>query len=270
MEKCTKKSVGQWIALYEFGALNEQERKIFTDHMIECEYCHAQVYSLDPVMTAFRKRRSAARSGEVDRSADLRGIAPARKSSRAWYSIPAFAMLLAVIIIGGWAVYLTMRGPETVPPTNGDGPTVASAWEDLEIPKAAYTPPIPGINLRVPSRAFQNAMVSYQQNDFPRAIEQLEILSELEPANAAEVDFYLGVSLLLAGRSQEAISPLKQAVQASNGQQRESRHYYLALAYLKRDEPQQATAELDAVVGMGGEYSPAAKALKQQIIDRTK
>ena len=264
MKKCTKKSIGQWIGLYEFGALDEKEQRIFSDHIIECEYCHMQVYSLDPIMAAFRNHRSAARAGEPDRSPDLRKIIPVRKPVRSWYSIPAFAMLLAVLIVGGWAIYITTRGPENPPPV------VASAWENLEIPKAAYTPPTPGINLRVPSRAFQSAMAAYQQNDFTRAIEQLEILSELEPANAAEVNFYLGVSLLLAGRSQEAISPLKQAAQSSNGQQRESRHYYLALAYLKRNEPQQATVELDSVIEMGSEYSAAARDLKQQIVNQTR
>lgn len=47
-------------------------------------------------------------------------------------------------------------------------------------------------------------MISYRQNDFAGAIEQLETLSEMEPSSEAEVNFYLGVSLLLVGRSQDA------------------------------------------------------------------
>jgi hypothetical protein len=270
MKRCTNRRIGKWIGAYEFSALSEEERKVFSDHMIECEYCHSQVYSLDPIMTAFRDHRSAARAGEVDQSVTLRKLLPFREPNRVWYSIPAFAMLLAVFILGGWLVYNAARAPGSASPGNGVEPTIASVWENLEVPKAAYTPTSPDVSLRKPSSAFESAMAAYQQNDFARAIEQLETLSEMEPDNAPEVNFYLGVSLLLVGRSQDAISPLKKALRFTNDMQSESRHYYLALAYLKRDEPQQAMVELDAVIGMGGEYGPTAKGLKQQILSQTK
>jgi len=113
-------------------------------------------------------------------------------------------------------------------------------------------------------------MTAYQQGDFVRTVEQLETLSELEPANSAEVDFYLGVSLLLTGRGPEAVAPLKRAAQSNDDQQREAPRFYLALAHLKQNEIGQATAELDAVIEMNGEHALSAKDLKRRILDGIK
>ena len=105
---------------------------------------------------------------------------------------------------------------------------------EIEIPKAPYTPPSESVILRKKNKAFYHAMEAYQENDFRSAIEQLETISELEPYGAADVKFYLGVSLLLAGRNRDAIAPLEQSVESAVGPLRESSHYYLALAYLKK------------------------------------
>jgi tetratricopeptide (TPR) repeat protein len=181
-----------------------------------------------------------------------------------WYPIAAFAALFVVLIAGAWVVYLSVKNP-----INGTGPAVATAWEHLEIPKARYTPPPPDLQLRKPSKAFDSAMAAYEANDYAGAIEQLETLTELEPANAADVHFYLGISLLMVDRKEDAIIRLKEALQFSSGAQNESRHYYLALAYLKENDLQQATVELDKVIEMRGEYGQAARDLKQKIIVQT-
>lgn len=143
-------------------------------------------------------------------------------------------------------------------------------WEDITVPKAPYTPPTERVILRGPGAAFNRAMALYQQNDFAGAVEQLDPLSELDSDNAAEVKFYLGVSLLMIGRNQDAITPLRQAAQSSVDPRRESCHYYLALAYLKCDYRDQALDELNGVIEANGAHRSAARELQRQIFAHIK
>src|ERR1044071_5469038 len=47
--KCTNKRIGKLIGMYEFGALEDSRRGIFLNHLVDCEYCHNQVYSMGPI-----------------------------------------------------------------------------------------------------------------------------------------------------------------------------------------------------------------------------
>jgi tetratricopeptide (TPR) repeat protein len=273
---CKDRQIGRLIGLYEFGALDKEDQSAFLDHLIECEYCYEEVYSLQPIMTAFRNHRSAARSGELQQYSEIDHHSVVRKLSLVpkriwmWRSVPVAALLLLTLIAGGLVLYRYLRSPEAVklvagvaPRPESSGPN-ASRWEKIDVPKAEYTQRTDGVTLRGPNMGFDRAMASYEQNDFAGAIEQLETLSELEPSEG-EVNFYLGVSMLLVGRNQDAITPLKRSVKSIDGALHETSHYYLALAYLKTNQPEQATAELDAVIKMNGTYRPAAKKLKQML-----
>ena len=274
MKRCTDKRIGQSIALYEFGALEGRELSTFLDHLVECEYCYDQVYSIEPFSKAFRNHRARARRD----GANVSFIAAERnvQARRAWWSWqPAITIAASLLIaIGIGAIIFTERlpGNGTAEVTGEDKkPLVlssadASPWIDLEVPKASYVPPEKRVVLRGPAEAFNKAMEAYQADDFAGALAQLEPLSELEPENASEVKFYCGVTLLLTGRNQDAISLLRQATQFSVGPRLESSHYYLALAYLKCNYPDEALNELEAVINMKATHRLAAEELKRQIL----
>lgn len=274
VKRCTDKRIGEWLAFYEFGALDEREHAIFLDHLIECEYCYDQVYSIEPISMTIRNHRTAARQVGVKASfASIEGVV---QTPRTWWSLrPAFMAAASLVLALSIGVVVFMnRIPQT-----GDGRATerveepgeladakTSPWKDLVVPKAPYVTPKERVILRGPGEAFDRAMVAYQQNEFASAVEQLEPLSELEPDNAVEVRFYLGISLLMIGRNQDAISPLRQATQFSVGPRRESSHYYLALAYLKCNYQDQALGELDAAIKMDGVLRPAIEELRRQIL----
>jgi tetratricopeptide (TPR) repeat protein len=266
--KCTDKRIGMWIGSYEMGALEGDEQSIFLEHLIQCEYCYNQVYSIEPFMTAFRDHRAAARRGEVFRSfAVLEQVPASRSPIRMWRLMPVMAALSLVLAISVLVFYFSNRDQGA---GGGDLAAAATPWKDTEIPKAPYTPPHKSITLRENDKAFERAMAAYQENNFSSAIEQLETLSELRLEGTAEVKFYLGVSLLLTDRSQEAILPLRQSVQSSVGLLREKGHYYLALAYLKSNQPQHALTELDAAIEMNGAHRSSAESLKEQVSSLTR
>lgn len=263
MNRCTNKRIGKWIGSYEVSALDDDERRIFMDHLIECEYCYNQVYSIEPFMIAFRNHRSAASRGEAVRySSSFKPRVAAPRPIRTWRLVPAIAALCLITAVTLYVAYYSKRDQEAEKAKIAE---LDSRWKEIEIPKAAYTPSSETIILRKKNKAFDHAMAAYQENNFLSAIEQLETISELEPDSVADVRFYLGVSLLLAGRNKDAIAPLRQSVQSGVGPLRESSHYYLALAYLKSNQPQQALAELEATIAMDGEHRAEAESLKEQV-----
>ena len=268
--KCTDKRIGEMIALHELGALDGPDEQAARNHLIDCEYCYSQVYSMEPFMEAFRNHRAAARRVRVAASE------PRTKQEIPWFSrifglwngIPALAVVCLLIVTGTWAIYAVIRGSEGNNGGNGNIASKHSPWADLEIPKAPYSES--NLTLRNPGGGFEHAMAVYQANDFKAAAEQLQTLQELGLSNAAEVEFYLGVSLLLTGRDDDSIPHLERALEASGGTRREAGHYYLALAFAKVNRPQQALLEIERVIETNGEYQAAARALREQILDVVK
>lgn len=276
MTICTNKRIGESIGLYETGALEDAQRAIFQDHLIECAYCYDQVYSIEPVMTAFRSHRTAVRYEKAGQThLSLSPTASRSGGFRFWRPL-VLATLLVLLGIALGILYLSGQNhrtgqgeiAESGPPDSEVADNRAATWQNIEVPRAPYVAPTERAVLRgSTTRAFDLAMMAYQQNDLAKAIDRLEVLSESETPDTAEANFYLGVSLLLVGRNQAAIAPLRKALQSTTGARQESCQYYLALAYLKNNQPQQALAEIETLIGMNGEHRFAAEQLKKQTLD---
>jgi tetratricopeptide (TPR) repeat protein len=272
MNPCTNKSIGEWIGLYEFGALDDPELNLFKGHIIECEYCFDQVFSLEVFGTAFRTHREVERRARPVRHAERAGSSRLRWVLDSLWLRPAPAAagalllltiaILTTVYVGGWR-------PGKKSASTGDLAvgTARAPFDDLQIVKAAYKPPRAGVILRTPRRDFDRAMAAYLSDDLPRAIQILRAVSDLDPDGASEAKFYLGVSLLVVGRSEDAILPLKQASNLQDEIERENTLYYLALAYLKTNQPQQALPELEAVVQANGAHREDAQRLIQRIAE---
>jgi hypothetical protein len=96
--------LGQLIALYEFGAVDEDQQRAFLDHLVECEYCYGEVYSLEPIMTTFREHRNAA---AVNGTCQIYRALLSRllRSKRTWHLMAALAVLSVALIVGGLFFY---------------------------------------------------------------------------------------------------------------------------------------------------------------------
>jgi hypothetical protein len=247
--------------MYEFGALDEKHRRAFADHVIECEYCHNRVYSMEPIAAAFRERRSAVHLSEA-------GIVPVARTGlvsrfrlRVPYAVATYAAVTLLVSVGAWVVWRTQVSGSS----RDSNVKRQELLAKIEVLKPPYTPPEKQVLLRGEEKAFSRAMVAYGEDDYDSAIEQLRIANELQPSNAGEVNFYLGACLVLVSRSKEAIWPLRRALESGDGPLTEKSGYYLALAYLKDAQVQPAIAELDAVIAMKGEYLVSANRLRQEI-----
>jgi tetratricopeptide (TPR) repeat protein len=280
--ECTNPHLGQLIVRYDLGALGESEREPFAAHLLLCDACYEEVYSMAPIMAALRQRRAAIERGEI--VGDRARVQAAIEStvSPFWLTRPAILVAASLLMAVGAVLFAIQlaRQPSTqdiaqpaepMAPAPDVAANLSSAGTALEIPKAVYAPARRPLVLRddTSATAFEQAMMAYQQNNFAAAAEQLEVVSRLEPEHV-EAHLYWGVSLLLAGQDREALAPLRQAVELSDGGLHESSRYYLALAYLKTNQPDHALAELDAVIQLAGQHQAAARQLKQRLVGSLK
>lgn len=259
--KCTNPALGRLITRYELGALEELERESFVDHIVSCEYCHNEVYSMGPFMRVLRLRRVAATSGVLSARGGERG-AVLHQTGRVvpmWRRTPVVIAALLLLALAMTTVMLRYR-------TSGRSATGALPWADVHVPKAEYRPADHGSLLRGGDAGalFERGMEAYARDDYATASNQLEMAIRLRPDDG-DARFYDGVSLLMLGRNDEATDRLRQAVRLTGGARHEESMYYLGLALLKCDRPGEARAELVAVIELDGTHRGSAERLKNRI-----
>lgn len=159
-----------------------------------------------------------------------------RRPSYAWPLLAAAATL--VLAVAGWR--LLRDAPPPVPPAQTTQvspqpePTVAS-----NVPPLEKAPVIMAASRALVFRStkpadafledFGKAIEPYRNDNFPEAIVRLEPLARKYP-DADEPPFYLGVSLLLAGRRADAVAPLQRASRGRDDAIAAQARKYLAAA----------------------------------------
>ena len=111
---------------------------------------------------------------------------------------------------------------------------------------------------------FRLAMKRYQQSDYAGAIGALRAAVKLNPKDPGPL-FFLGVSHLLANRTDDGIAILQQCIALGNTPYLEESHYYLAKAFLRKGDAAAARRELEEVVRLKGDHEDEAQQLLQQL-----
>lgn len=248
------------------GLLAKQENVAVREHLTSCPKC-----------------REEARESRVflDVRAEPSETRPAvRVAFLSRHVLLAAAMLVittgAALLI--WRARRTEVPPETqalsttpstiVPPAAAQNP-----WRDLVIAKADYAPPTAGpgeLYWRIGGKGAQTqstlprAMMPYETNDFAGAERLLAEFLKDHP-DAADAHFYRGVSLLMLGRTPEAVPPLLAAVDNGTGKIRDEARWYLALALLKDGRHATAFEELDLLASAPGDRRGDAVKLRQDV-----
>lgn len=265
--KCTDPQTGYLIAGYELGALEEPLREKFAAHLVECAFCHEEVYSMAPFMGVLRRHREAVLRGEIPAAfASIRAARPLPPRPQPyWRRKPALAAATLLVTVAlGVSTYFVAQWQ-----AGGWGHEEASiAWRDVRVSKAEYDASHGRPVLRGPDTAalFDSAMDAYQRENFATAAEKLEVASRLEPEDQP-AHFYWGVALLMDGKNPEAIQALRQTVRISAGSQLEAVRYYLAIACLMADRVEEARSEIEAVIQMNGKHKTAAQELESRLPD---
>ena len=182
-----------------------------------------------------------------------------RRSHQAWWRPIAAAAVVALAISGTWLSQFDgpdspMPAPPT-PPVAGSRP-VAPAFRlvlekpGIELPPSALV--IRSGDSDPYATALSAALDPFRHDDYSQAIQRL---APLQSSHASEpfVNYYLGVSYLLAGRAADAVAPLDRA----RGLARETwlhldASWYLAVALERVGRRDGAAAVLTELCGTGG------------------
>lgn len=260
---CTDPRIGRLIAQYELGLLEGKEREAFLNHLLQCDFCHAELYAMEPIMDLLRAKRESALASQKAASRTRRLLwhirlrTALRRRRIAWAAsilIAAGAVLTLVLWLRpfqGSSELTQVAPPEKTP---SSVPKSSLSAEEIARLRSA--------EMKTP---FESALSAYEKGDFVRAVELLMPIARLEPENP-EAHFYLGASWLQLNRPQEAIAPLRRAVELSIGVERERSRYYLALAYARAGHRADALRELEAIIAEGSVYRADAERAKRELL----
>jgi len=236
------------LALYR-GDLDDAGEETIREHLASCAGCVARARDARDFAAAVGGGTAAAPA------------VPWRWSP--WIGLAAAVAGLA--IVGAWSV---RRGAGTPPA----GQVAALAWADLVVAPAPYHPATPpgGQGGDVVYRdgaagdPFAAAMALYGAGDFPAAETALEALVAAR-AGGHEARFYLAVTRLINGRSEDARRELEALEPSGVAAERDEVGWYLALALLKTGRVDEARVRLEAIAGGGGARASEAGALLDRL-----
>jgi tetratricopeptide (TPR) repeat protein len=236
---------------YLRGELAEGERDVFEQHYFECSDCFERLQVLRELPAVLRQEGAAARPARVPAVATW-----------AWAAGLAFVAVAAGFVLRGTGPGGPGPGPSPSPVASR--PPGRPPLEELARVEA---PPYAPLVLRGGEGAdgtFARAMERYVRADYAGAAASLRGALKEEP-DAAEVRFYLGVSELLAGRSEAAIGELRRVAGGADAAFAEAARYYLAKAHLARGDLAAARRELDVLARGDGDHKLQAEQILQAL-----
>jgi TolA-binding protein len=273
---------------YVVGSMDESERTSFEDHFFACQDCFFTVQALETARGVLAGGSSAAESAKA--GGWLRGAA--RGLPLQWMAAAA-----ALIVVVGLSV-MTRQGssptpvrPEVVAEVPIAAPHGAVSTAPPPAPAVAAPAPTPAASARqtsegrlerwarvVPpqyvalpsrsgqerdaeenSRRFDEAMTHYSAGRHREAADGLQVLADRTPA-AAHVQFFLGISELMADNVSRARGALQRSADSGVNPYADEAHFYLAKVALRAGDLTTAARVLGiAVEREAGPEDDAAK-----------
>jgi TolA-binding protein len=253
---------------YLRGDLPEAERDAFERHLLECTTCFERLQVVRDLQGVLRRDAAAAPAASV---------AAPRAAGRPATGWLAWAAGAAFVAVGAAIVLRNMAPPGPLPPSPAPpsspaatGPSAAPVSPapperpPLDVLARVEPPPYAPLLVRGAEPAdvaFGRAMEHYVRGDYAAAATGLRAALKEDPAST-EARFYLGVSDLLAGRTEEAIRELGRVAGGDDAGFADAARYYLAKAHLARRDVAAARRELQRVARGDGDH----KALAQQLL----
>ena len=260
---CTNPEIGKFIGRYEFGLLNDEEKKKFELHLMECDDCFEELYSLSPAVKALRDNPEFY-------LAELGAKEPLfAKLKKLWNDgLEALSSVLrirprlikvAVPVIATTAVAVLVMTIFLSQP--GEYSRLALIEKDFYKPLALRT----GVDYEDYEILYHDGMVAYVDGDYALAIKNLSKSVRLNP-NYPKGQFYLGLSYLLKYKIDEAIHYLEKTISTTDDETLlEKSHWYLGNAYLKRDKGSKALKEFRKVIEFQGRFQSDAEEMVGKI-----
>jgi tetratricopeptide (TPR) repeat protein len=266
---CNRVAREEILESYVVGRLTEQEREAFEEHYFECARCFGELQAVQAV------REELQRTGP---GTEAQTVPPFRR----W--APVIAMAAVVILAVGGLLWTRSARPPAMPeriegqretrtqaheqpPDQGPEPTVPSkpSLEQLALVEPPRYEPLTlrGATDDATAR-FRSGMARYRTQDYRRAVADLGAAEKLDP-DAAHIRFFLGVSYLMLGQNSAAIDRLRATIAIGDSPYLEEAHFYLAKAFLGREDVAAAETHLKRVIQLRGSRSDEARRLLRHL-----
>ena len=255
---------------YVVDGLSDEDRNAFEEHYFECARCFEELQALQAIQAELRRPGA---DNEVS----------TRHSFLRW--APAAGLAAAVVLAVGVVVWMRPSQPSRLPEATTTGqPSPGQTSErppQPQQPGRAVTPE-PSLEqlarvdppryesptLRdVPDEAtarFLRGMEHFRKADYMNAVEDLRRAAESDP-DAAHIRFFLGVTHLMLGQDDAAIDRLRATIALGDSAYLEEAHWYLAKAFLRRNDLGAAETELRILIQLQGSASDEAGRLLAQV-----
>jgi hypothetical protein len=292
---CSNPDIGKLISRYEFNLLSEEEKKIFEEHLLECDACFEDLYSMSKVIETM-KNNSEFFITALEHSKRRRLVFLYDKFKIYIYesinnilnfisfkwtqhrtimvgiSISIFILLCSLIV---WRVFLSKDRIETIKVTEVSKDTTIKPpmvitqvrYRDLAmIERLPFIPIVfkSGEKKSESDELFDEGMKLYNKLNYSSAIQKLQIVIKKDPRNV-DAHLYLGICYLLKDSADKSIPPLKQIVKMDFPLLKEKAHWYLGNAYLLKEDKIKATYEFQKVIKYKGEYKDKAEKIIREI-----
>ncbi|NUO82173.1 hypothetical protein HUU05_19045 [candidate division KSB1 bacterium] len=122
----------------------------------------------------------------------------------------------------------------------------------------------PSVRGELAEDKLQDAMQHYDERDFKAALAQLEAILAAEPENAT-AQFYAGVCHLKRKDTEHALTSLQKVIALKDSRLAQPAEWYLALAYLQKNDAGQARATLRGITAKEHMYRDQASQLLERL-----
>jgi tetratricopeptide (TPR) repeat protein len=266
---CDRVAREEILESYLVGKLSDEDRDAFEEHYFECARCFDELQTLQAIREELR------RPGDEF-------VVKTTRPFLGWAAVAglAAAVVLAVGLVLWMRPTLPSGLPETAktaspsraqlpekPPPREPEPTVASE-PTLEQLARVEPPPYEPLTLRGPrdeaTVRFQRGMERYRKSEYEGAVADLRDAAELDP-EAPHIPFFLGISHLMLGQDNAAIDWLRATIKLGDSAYLEEAHFYLAKAFLRRNDLRAAETQLKEVIKLRGSSSNEAQRLLAEL-----
>lgn len=232
---CIRPEIGDRLAAYEMGLLEETERVEFEEHLAACAWCLEEMYAHAPAAEAMRAEPglhartldSAAAQHEAARGGGL------LDRLRGFLQLRTLVPITAVVAA---AVAVALLLPDKIlPPT----PSASGLARIEALPYQSFE--LRGGSDRL-ARTLAEGLQAYADGRYRLAAHQLDTVwkqagGDARWAQRHQVALYLGLSLLLSDQTDASILPLEAASSSSLLPVAERGRWYLAQARLLQERP---------------------------------
>lgn len=261
---CTLPAREEILEDYLSARLSEENRDAFEEHYFGCAHCFDELQTLQAVRD------------ELPRAVAKFEGNPTRLVAGGVGAAAVAAALVLAVGAGMWMRPAPLEVSETsdfqLPssPTQPESPQPPAP--EPAIPSgpsleqlARFEPPgYEPLRFRgIPDDAtarFQRGIERYRRGDYGGAVDNLRVAAELDP-DAAHICFFLGVSHLMLDQENAGIMRLRATIALGDSPYLEEAHFYLAKAFLRRQNVRAAETQLKTLIELRGSWSDEARRL---------